>query len=54
MLLKPLAYDVHGGGGSALALKMLDILEGRATGDPLNVTVDEDGDAPKAKPKAGG
>ena len=53
MLLKPLAYDVHRGGGSALALKMLDILEGRATGDPLNVTVDEDGDAPKAKPKAG-
>lgn len=53
ILLKPLAYDVHGGGGSALALKMLDILEGRATGDPLAVRVSEDGDASKPKAKSG-
>lgn len=52
ILLKPLAYDVHGGQGSALALKMLDILEGRATGDPLTVSVDEERKADGAKPKA--
>ncbi|MDH7972615.1 hypothetical protein QH494_10515 [Sphingomonas sp. AR_OL41] len=48
-MLKPLAYDPHGGSGSARALKMLDILEGRATGDPLNVQVTEESDTPKPK-----
>ncbi|MES2043154.1 MAG: hypothetical protein V4475_04715 [Pseudomonadota bacterium] len=49
-MLKPIAYDPHGGSGSVRALRMLDILEGRAAGDPLNVQVSEDGETPKPKP----
>jgi hypothetical protein len=41
LMLRPLAYDVHGGSGASTALKMLDILEGRAKGDPLHVQPDE-------------